>query len=136
MKPIILAIIILICFSCNKKIEFIKSKAVGDVFLIKNPPKQDSLLKKEILYFLIKNPPKIGKLFTHIDFYKYSSDTKYFLNHEEDPGGFSSEELSLYLDQRIAIYIVSKCKNDTTKLVGELFTKNPFKADTIIYRCN
>lgn len=137
MKKIILIITILVCFSCNKKIEFIQSSVYSNLFLIKNPPKGDSLLKKEIILFLIKNPVKDKAKLPEIDFYRYSSNTKYFLDHEEDPGGFSSEELKNYPEDNLASFIISKCASDTTKIVGELFTKrNPFKGDTIIYRCN
>ncbi|GAA6765178.1 hypothetical protein AAFH68_11120 [Flavobacterium sp. CGRL1] len=136
MKQIFIIFIILFSFSCTRKTEFIQSKVYSNLFLIKNPPKEDSLLKKEITFFLIKNPPKIGKRFTHLDFYKYSWNTKYFLDNEEDSGGFSSEELSYYPEDNLGTFIITKCKNDTTKLVGELFTKSPFKADTIIYKCD
>ena len=135
-----LLLIIIFFFSCNRKTEFIDSKAVGGLFLIKNPPKEDSLLKKEIMHFLIKNPPKLEGKITHIDFYKYSWNTKYFLNHKEDRGGFSSEELGNYPEDDLASFIISKCKNDTTKLVGRFHfygnRSNLSQLDTIIYKCD
>ena len=116
MKKIIILAIVLICFSCTRKTEFVQSKVRLNLFLIKNPPKNDGF-------------PTL--------FYSYTWDTSYFLDHEEDPGGFSSEELDNYREDHLASLIVSQCKNDTTKLIGELiFTKNPFKADTIIYKCD
>ena len=44
----IIAIIIILFFCWNRKIEFVQSKVKTNLFLIKNPPKNDSLLKKEI----------------------------------------------------------------------------------------
>lgn len=136
MKNIFL-IFIIICFSCNRKIEFVQSKVTSNLFLIKNPPKNDSLLRKEIILFLIKNPVEYNKSPYHVNFYKYTWNTKYFINNLPDPGGFSSEELDNYPQDNIGSFIISKCENDTTKLVGELIlAKNPFKADTIIYKCD
>lgn len=134
----IIAIIIILFFCWNGKIEFVQSKVRTNLFLIKNPPKNDSLLKKEITLFLIKTHSKndsVPKLF-----YRYSWNTKYFLDHEEDPGGFSSEELINYPEDNIANFIISKCENDKTKLVGELRFYNEwgdhYKPDTIIYKCD
>lgn len=121
MKFFFLLLIIIFFFSCNRKTEFIDSKAVGGLFLIKNPPKLE------------------GKI-THIDFYKYSWNTKYFLNHKEDRGGFSSEELGNYPEDDLASFIISKCKTDTTKLVGRFHfygnRSNLSQLDTIIYKCD
>lgn len=56
MKKIIGIFLLLIFFSCEKeKTEFIQSKVVGNLFLIKNPPKSDSLLKNPQEY----SPEKI-----------------------------------------------------------------------------
>lgn len=141
MKKIIGIFILLIFFSCKKeKAEFIQSTTIKNLFLLKNPPIQDSLIKKEIKLFLLKNPPKYGKINSTF-FYKYSSNTKYFLEHDEDPGGFSSEELHMYQDDDgIAVFMVNKCKNDTTKLVGELRYYNEkygnfYQPDTIVFKC-
>lgn len=118
----IILLIIIICFCWNGKTEFVKSKTIGGLYLIKNPP---------------KNYSKTQKQFTQIDFYRYSWNTKYFLDHEEDPGGFLSEELSYYSEDNLATFIVSKCDNDTTKLVGELRLYNNFyQPDTIVYKCD
>ena len=115
----IIAIIIILFFCWNGKIEFVQSKVRTNLFLIKNHPSKDDF---------------------PIMFYRYNSDTKYFLDHEEDPGGFSSEELINYPDDDLATFTVSKCKNDTTKLVGRFRfygnTSNLSQLDTIIYKCN
>lgn len=139
----ILLLLFLTFISCNNKTEFIQSKAIGNLFLLRNPPKEDSLTKKLIRNFLLKNPPKYANQLNRIDFYIYTSNTKYFLDHEEDdPSGLSlgEEQLSFYDDDRIAVFSIGKCKKDTTKLVGELrfFNEygNFYKPDTLIYKCN
>jgi hypothetical protein len=66
-KIIIMLCISFFIFSCKEeKIEFIQSKVMPHIFLIKNPI-QDSLLKKEINTFLIKNP-RVFKNEKHIGF--------------------------------------------------------------------
>lgn len=62
MRKIILIIMVMFLFSCQeeKKMEFIHSKAIKSLFLIKNPPSSDSLLKKEISLFLIESYKKMG----------------------------------------------------------------------------
>ncbi|MWB96623.1 hypothetical protein GON26_19850 [Flavobacterium sp. GA093] len=141
---ILISVIVLSIISCNRKTEFVQSKAVGDLFLLKNPPKEDSLVKSLIKYFLLKNLlSKTKKQLPQIDFYRYTSDTKYFLNHKEDgSSGLSlgEEQLSFYINDKIACFIVSKCKDDTTKLVGRFHfygnKGNKSELDTIIYKCN
>jgi len=51
MRKIILIIMVMFLFSCQeeKKMEFIHSKAIKSLFLIKNPPSSDSLLKIVII---------------------------------------------------------------------------------------
>jgi hypothetical protein len=125
----------LLCSCEEKKTEFIQSKAIPDVFLLKNLPREDSLIKEIIKKFLLKNPPK-----KDIYFFEYNWKTKYFINNKEDySGGLSGEELGFYPDAQIGVFIISKCKNDTTKLVGKLrfYNKygNYYKPDTIIYKC-
>ena len=139
-KKIICIFLLSVFFSCEeKKTEFIESKVTKGFFLIKNPPKEDSLLKKEIKLFLIKNPPISSDLSIH--FYSNNSETKYFLDHLPDPGGFSSHELEDVEDYNIAKFFFIKCNNDSSKFVGELYykglsKKNRFiRVDTIIYKC-
>ena len=47
--------------------------------------------------------------------------------------------IALYNDEKIAYFVISQCKDDSTKLVGELKFYNQwgnfFKSDTIIYKC-
>jgi len=118
MKIIILLSTIFLIISCeNNKTEFIQSKVINKLVLIKNPRKS-------------------------IAFYRYSSETKYFLGNKEDPGGFSSEELDNYPEYEIANFFILNCKNDSTKLVGRFHfyglkgsDDGQKEIDTLIYRC-
>lgn len=144
MKKIILfAIIFCYLTSCQeKKIEFIHSKAIPALVLIKNPCESDSLTKKEIKTFLINNRNNfhIENNYYNVVFYRYTNKTRYFINNNEDRGGPTSEFfLSDYINQEIASFIISKCEKDTTKLVGKLYFSGSKlytnKIDTLIYHC-
>ena len=143
MRKIILIIMVMFLFSCQeeKKMEFIHSKAIKSLFLIKNPPSSDSLLKKEISLFLIESHKKMGVGGSYKMFYRYTGNTKDFIKSER-PGGYFREYLDYYPQDELAVFLVSKCKTDTTKLVGKLiFYGNDgseyglTKIDTLIYHC-
>ena len=141
--------VMLILFSCKeKKVEFVQSRAIPALILIKNPPKSDSLLKTQIIDFLMKNSLKSDylsktQLKEGIDFYRYTSDTKYFIENEgDDTGGFSQNALYDYPEDELAFFLVSKCKKDTTKLVGCFhfygnagLEGSKREIDTLIYHC-
>ena len=78
--------VMLFLLSCKEeKIEFVQSRAIPTLILIKNPPKSDSLLKTQIIDFVKENYYK-----ERIHFYRYTSDTKYFIeNRGDNTGGFS-----------------------------------------------
>jgi hypothetical protein len=110
-----------------------------------NPPFKDSLLKKEISLFLIKNLQKNSKKKDfYARFYKYTWGTSYFLENEEDDGGPTSLHfLDNYNDDNLASFFLSKCENDTTKLVGKYHfygLKGLYdgvdQTDTLLYKCN
>ena len=131
--------VMLIMFSCKEeKIEFVQSRAIPALILIKNPPKSDSLLKTQIIDFVKENYYK-----ERIHFYRYTSNTKYFIeNEEENTGGFSDNSLSDYPEDKIATFFISKCKKDSTKLVGKLYfygnaglEGSKREIDTLIYHC-
>ena len=129
--------VMLFLLSCKEeKIEFVQSRAIPALILIKNPPKSDSLLKTQIIDFVKENYYK-----ERIHFYRYTSDTKYFIeNRGDNTGGFSQNSIIDYSDEEIASFVISKSEKDTTKLVGKLFFynmkgKNPYKPDTLIYHC-
>ena len=129
--------VMLFLLSCKEeKIEFVQSRAIPALILIKNPLKSDSLLKTQIIDFVKENYYK-----ERIHFYRYTSDTKYFIeNRGDNTGGFSQNSIIDYSDEEIASFVISKSEKDTTKLVGKLFFynmkgKNPYKPDTLIYHC-
>lgn len=141
MYRLLIIIILFALISCKeRKTEFIQSEVINKLILVKNPPKQDSLIKNKLIEFLIRNPKRLreGSL---VEFYRYTSNTEYFLTNKEDSGGFSSEEIADYQDvDGIARFRISKCENDSTKLVGELRFYNIneynfYKPDTIIFKC-
>ena len=121
MKKIIFIIVLIVLFSCKeKKTEFIQSKVMDNKFLLKNPSKYKN------------NRSTI--------FYRYTPETQYFLDNLPDPGGFSSNELENVENQRLAVFDISKCETDTTKLIGEFYyygiNYDLTQVDTIIYKCN
>ena len=145
-KIIITALLFL--FSCKEeKIEFVQSRAIPALILIKNPPKSDSLLKTQIIDFLMKNSLKSDFMLKiqpekGIHFYRYTSDTKYFIENEgDDTGGFSQNSITDYTEENIATFFISKCEKDSTKLVGELYFygnagfSSKREIDTLIYHC-
>ena len=138
-KSKIIIIVLLFLLSCKEeKIEFVQSRAIPALILIKNPPKSDSLLKTQIIDFVKENYYK-----ERIHFYRYTSNTKYFIeNEEENTGGFSQNALYDYPEDDIAVFEISECKKDSTKLVGELyfygnagFEDSITEIDTLIYYC-
>ena len=135
-KIIITALLFL--FSCKEeKIEFVQSRAIPALILIKNPPKSDSLLKTQIIDFVKENYYK-----ERIHFYRYTSDTKYFIeNRGDNTGGFSQNALYDYPEDDMGVFEISECKKDSTKLVGELYFygnagfSSKREIDTLIYHC-
>ena len=145
-KIIITALLFL--FSCKEeKVEFVQSNVFNKLYLIKNPPKGDSLLKTQIIDFLMKNSLKSDFMLKiqpekGIHFYRYTSDTKYFIENEgDDTGGFSQNSITDYTEENIATFFISKCEKDSTKLVGELYFygnagfSSKREIDTLIYYC-
>lgn len=144
MKKIFPIILIVLFFSCKEKnIEFIKSQPSGNLILLKNLPKEDSLIKNQISDFLNSNYDKYDKSITTFSFYKYNTFTKYFLKNRGDySGGFSDHNLDQYPEDNLADFIISKCEDGSTKLVGRLHfyglkgsINGQNKVDTLIYEC-
>ena len=139
---ILLFLTLLSCNEKNNKIEFIQSSILKPHYLIKNIPNKDSLIHDEISKFIIEKEFIKQEKNVQINFYKYTSNTSYFLNHREDSGGFSSEELGNYPKEKIAVFIISKCEKDSTKIIGELFfyglkgsENGQNRVDTLMYKC-
>ena len=131
--------VMLFLLSCKEeKVEFVQSRAIPALILIKNPPKSDSLLKTQIIDFVKENYYK-----ERIHFYRYTSNTKYFIENEgDDTGGFSQNSITDYIEENMAVFEISKCEKDSTKLVGELyfygnagFEDSITEIDTLIYHC-
>ena len=138
-KSKIIIIALLFLLSCKEeKVEFVQSRAIPALILIKNPPKSDSLLKTQIIDFVKENYYK-----ERIHFYRYTSDTKYFIeNRGDNTGGFSQNALYDYPEDDMGVFEISECKKDSTKLVGELyfygnagFEDSITEIDTLIYYC-
>ena len=147
-KSKIIIIVLLFSFSCKEeKVEFVQSNVFNKLYLIKNPPKSDSLLKSQIIDFLMKNSLKSDFMLKiqpekGIHFYRYTSDTKYFIENEgDDTGGFSQNSITDYTEENIATFFISECKKDSTKLVGKLYFygnagfSSKREIDTLIYHC-
>ena len=141
-KSKIIIIVLLFLFSCKEeKVEFVQSRAIPHFFLIKNPSKDDFLLRNQIIDFLMKNPSIYKN--DYVGFYRYTSDTKYFIENEgDDTGGFSQNSITDYIEENMAVFEISKCEKDSTKLVGELyfygnagFEDSITEIDTLIYHC-
>ena len=130
--------VMLFLLSCKEeKVEFVQSNVFNKLYLIKNPSKSDSLLKTQIIDFVKENYYK-----ERIHFYRYTSDTKYFIENEgDDTGGFSQNSITDYTEENIATFFISKCEKDTTKLVGKLYFygnagfSSKVEIDTLIYHC-
>ena len=126
----------------GKKTEFIASNVYEDFFLVKNIPLNDISLKRTIEIF-IKQKYNHTKQEKTVDFYKYTNGTGYFLDDKEHDGGPTSYIfLSNYDKENIATFIISKCKKDTTKLVGRFhfygnggLVSGKREIDTLIYYC-
>jgi len=113
-------IVMLLVISCKeKKIEFYQSETMNLV-LVKNLPKNDSLLKEELKKYLI------SQKIEHTEIYEYSWDTEYFLTHEQEERG-------------IAYFYKEKCKNDSLKTIGVIRYYDKYgyfyHPDTIIGKC-
>ena len=132
-KRLAIFILCFIIMGCDdKRVEFIsldKLTFTNDYYkdsvktsyyiLINNPNSVKDSLKYDIVNY-VKSRLKHEKILmqknvTSVDFvfYKKTNNTSYFMKNKEDPGGFSSEEISHYKEDYIANYHVSKCNNGT-----------------------
>ncbi len=135
-----------------KKMHFIQSKVYNNLYLIKYPEKDQNILQQAIREKIkehLNTSHKTGKKLAYtgdngIFFYEYhkhfpfalfqDAGTYYFIEHEEDLGGFVSEELGMYTEYRLAEFYFEPCKADATLYCGELdyFVEGEFvKADTL-----
>uniref|UniRef100_UPI00404945FA hypothetical protein n=1 Tax=Gelidibacter sp. TaxID=2018083 RepID=UPI00404945FA len=131
--------------------EFIQSNVYSNLYIVENPIKDKEALKKVIVEKIkehLKTKHKQTKELSYSDtksiyFYEDGgmtfgflgeAGTTYFINHEEDLGGFVSEEIGMYQEFRMAEFYYKSCENDSTKTCGELdyYQEGEFiKTDTL-----
>ncbi len=120
MKKILILLAMTLIVSCESKTTFTElpkhtetgvydrddqrkgKKYVYQSVLINNPPKDKKILEKQLSSYHSKNR---GSIFSDNEavtfstlFYLKNHKTSYFINHADDPGGFSSEILTDYYD--------------------------------------
>lgn len=120
-----------------KNMRFIQSEVYPNLYLIKYPNKDYSIVERAIEETIrehLKTDHTTGKPLSYTGenamyFYKYGgmsfgfigdAGTGYFIDHEEDLGGFVTEELGMYQDYRLAEFYYDPCPNDPTLYCGEI----------------
>lgn len=134
-----------------QNMHFIQSKVYSNLYLVKYPEKDQNLIQQAILKKIkehLKTSQKHGKKLAYTDengiyFYEYheafllsfiqNAGTAYFLENEEDLGGFVSEELGMYTQYRLAEFYFDPCKVDSKSYCGEI---NYFKEGEFIKKDN
>ncbi|WP_215224677.1 hypothetical protein [Echinicola shivajiensis] len=114
------------------KMEFIQSKVYADLYLIKNPVEDKTALNlaiKEFVSLQLARAKETSPNYS-LRFYEYTKNwnplifgdygTAYFINNEEDPSGFSVEELSMYRKYQLATFDVIFCDDEAIEQCGEL----------------
>lgn len=134
-----------------KNMRFIQSEVYPNLYLVKYPDKDYSAVEKAIQEKVkehLNTEHKTGKLLSYtgenaIYFYEYGgmtfgfigdAGTGYFIDHEEDLGGFVTEELGIYRDYRLAEFYYNPCPQDSSLGCGEInyFNQGDFvRADTL-----
>lgn len=110
------------------KLEFIQSKVYPDLYLVKNFPEDRSVLNQAIKDFVMKRiKTKTQKQLMDSNpssrFYQYyksynplifgNSGTAYFIDNEEDLGGMVVEDLSMYMNLKLAVLDKTVCEDKT-----------------------
>jgi hypothetical protein len=110
--------------------------------LIKNPPENVNSIKKVMVQYFIEKESYINSIdivnhLSSVDFYKYTCETGYFIDHAEDKsGGFSDNTIDMYQDASIG-FISARypCANDSTKYKDIMEIRNE-KRDTLRLECD
>lgn len=136
----VIVLVILVNHLFFKNMKFIESKVYPGLYLVKYPIKdKDSLhaiIEKMVLQKVRNHIKTSSKNTTLIEPYSFSfyeyyagtpffilfgeAGTKHFIEHKEDPGGFSSEYISDYNRFHIAEFNLKYCKNDSLNYVGTI----------------
>lgn len=134
-----------------KNMRFIQSEVYPNLYLVKYLDKDNSVVEEAIKEKIRKHLTtvhKTGKPLAYSDenaiyFYEYGgttfgfmgeAGTGYFVDHEEDLGGFVTEELGMYTDYRLAEFYYDPCAQDSTLVCGEIGWYKEgeyFKADSL-----
>ena len=136
------------------KMEFIQSNVYSNLYIVENLDKDSLKIKKAIVNKIkehiithrkTKNKLSYSNETECIYFYEDGgrtlgflgeAGTSYFIDHEEDLGGFVSEELGMYQEYRMAEFYYENSIKESNFICGELifFEEGEFiKTDTI---CN
>lgn len=120
-----------------KNMRFIQSNVYPNLYLVKYPDKDYSVVQNAIREKIkehLQTEHKTGKAISYtgengIHFYEYGgttfgfigeAGTGYFIDHEEDLGGFVTEELGMYRDYRLAEFYYDPCQEDSNSICGEI----------------
>lgn len=139
------------------KMEFVQSKVYPNLYLVKNEIEDKEalkvIIKKKVLEIVSKGLINNAEIYSEntykapyatLAFYTYTKNsifsvfqdygTAYFLDHEEDLGGFVVEDLGMYQKNKLATYNLRTCKKDSRLFCGVLdFFKEGYviKTDTL-----
>ncbi|RXR30115.1 hypothetical protein EQG68_11845 [Flavobacterium piscinae] len=120
------------------RMEFIQSKVYSNLYIVENPEKDSLLVKKAILEKIKehlrtqhkqKNKLSYSNETDCIYFYENGgrtlgflgeAGTSYFIDNEEDLGGFVSEELGMYPEYRLVEFYYQLPENKTNEIFGEI----------------
>ena len=121
-----------------QKMHFVPSKVYSNLYLLKYPEERQVEIRqairdkiKEHVKSENTNRQKLaysdGEAIYFYEYYKnfalnifQDAGTAYFIENEEDLGGFVSEELGMYTQYRLAEFYYEPCKTDTTLICGEV----------------
>lgn len=137
MKNFLFILLSIFLFSCREKketgIEFIPSKTMP-LILIKNLPKNDSILKLNIKEYLENNFPKDEVIYI----YMYSYETSYFINNNQDDEGPTGFYFLYNYRKECGIgqfFVEGECPNQWGELRYYDKYGNFYEPDTIIGKC-
>ena len=120
-----------------KNMRFIQSEVYPNLYLVEYPVKDHAALEKAIKEKIrehLSTEHKTGKPLAYtnengIYFYELGgktfgfigdAGTGYFIDHEEDLGGFVTEELGMYTNYRLAEFYYDPCPQDPMLYCGEI----------------